>query len=323
MRIAIVGVGCIGSVVAAHLAQAGHDITLVARGHRRASLATQGLRVRGNGAQEEQVLRLPVVESVADAPNAELVFVTVQMPQVEAILPALVRHPARHICLLLNVHPLPASWTKALRERLILGFPSMLAGFRDDLVQYRTLPAWLRFAIITSLGPARGADAGPALEVAALLRASGLAADVHQDMESWLASHSALVVPLMAHASRCCLAGRSLQMSWEEAHCVARALKEALGLAQRAGATLTPANVAALPYVPSHATAATLWSLSRLPWFERAVFDYVEHAEHEVRAMYQGLRDGAGGTAAPNLDRLCTSREPEKAHLEVSEGALS
>jgi len=46
-RFVIVGAGALGSIVGAHLSQAGHDVTLVARGRRAAQLAQQGLVVRG------------------------------------------------------------------------------------------------------------------------------------------------------------------------------------------------------------------------------------------------------------------------------------
>lgn len=47
MRFTIVGAGALGSILGAHLAAAGHEVTLVARGTRAEQLRGQGLRVRG------------------------------------------------------------------------------------------------------------------------------------------------------------------------------------------------------------------------------------------------------------------------------------
>jgi 2-dehydropantoate 2-reductase len=47
MRFAILGAGALGSILGAHLARAGHDVTLLARGRRAVELARDGLRLRG------------------------------------------------------------------------------------------------------------------------------------------------------------------------------------------------------------------------------------------------------------------------------------
>ncbi len=295
MRVVVVGVGCIGSVVAAHFARAQHEVTLVARGERGRSLLRDGLRVRDG---RDQVFSLPIAKDLASA-QGDLLIVCVQMQQVCELLPALARHPASRVCFLLNAHPVPASWADALGERLILGFPAMLAGYRDHAVTYTTLPRWLRFVMISTLGPARGHDGSRARDTVRLFNRVGLATTYSRDMESWLASHSALVTGLMGLANQ---RQSSLRMAWHDALCVARALHESLDVVRASGATLTPANVLALRFTPTPAIASVFWSLSRMPWFERAVFDYAHHARDEVRTMYAGLhRHGA----TPNLDRLC------------------
>lgn len=307
MRVAVVGVGCIGSVVAAKLAAAGHQVSLVARGKRHDQLAQLGLRVRTHGSSAIVTHALPTFRSVSAVPEAELLFVCVQTHQVDPILGALAAHPAKQIAFLLNAHPVPRAWTDALGERLVLGFPAMLAGYRDDVVGYRTLPSWLRFVMISTLGPVRGAGGEGARRVVALLRAAGLAADYHDDMESWLASHSALVTGLMAFARGRLAAGRDLRMSWADALQVARSLAEALRLAQASGARLTPPQIAGLSLLPAAVLAPFLWSASHTPWFQKAVSDYVEHGGDEVRALYAGLRSAGGASASPNLDALCSA----------------
>jgi 2-dehydropantoate 2-reductase len=47
MRCVILGAGALGSILAAHLRRAGHDVTLIARGARAAALRAQGLKVDG------------------------------------------------------------------------------------------------------------------------------------------------------------------------------------------------------------------------------------------------------------------------------------
>lgn len=47
MRWAVLGAGAMGTIVGAHLARAGHDVTMLARGERLARIRAQGLRLRG------------------------------------------------------------------------------------------------------------------------------------------------------------------------------------------------------------------------------------------------------------------------------------
>jgi hypothetical protein len=252
-----------------------------------------------------EVFRLPVVKDVLDAPDAELLLVTVQMQQVAALLPSLARHRAPTVGFLLNANPVPSEWAQALGGRLVLGFPAMLAGYRGDVVAYRTLPGFLRFAIITTLGPPAGHPPEPARALVRLLADARLPAAFSADMHSWLATHSALVTGLFAFTTGRLAERRSLRMSLTDARTVADSLAEGLDLAVTAGAQLVPRSVSLLRYVPSTLVASVFFGLSHIPWFERAVVDYAEHAGDEVRAMYEGLRARAGGSASPNLDRLC------------------
>src|SRR4051812_8342240 len=47
MHVAILGAGALGSILAAHLARAGYDVTLLARGDRARHLAENGLTLTG------------------------------------------------------------------------------------------------------------------------------------------------------------------------------------------------------------------------------------------------------------------------------------
>ena len=65
MRFVVVGAGAVGGVVGGRLAEAGHDVVLVARGDHGAAIAADGLLLRS---PERQVrLRIPVVEHPSQA----------------------------------------------------------------------------------------------------------------------------------------------------------------------------------------------------------------------------------------------------------------
>lgn len=77
-RIAVLGAGAIGGVIAARLARAGHAVNVVARGSHLAAMARDGLHISAPGGD----FRVPV-EAVADAgelPPVEVLFLCVKAP---------------------------------------------------------------------------------------------------------------------------------------------------------------------------------------------------------------------------------------------------
>jgi 2-dehydropantoate 2-reductase len=71
MKTVVLGAGALGSILAAHLARAGQDVSLIARGPRAKLLAERGVTVRG---LSEFTARVPIVER-AEALDACDVFV--------------------------------------------------------------------------------------------------------------------------------------------------------------------------------------------------------------------------------------------------------
>lgn len=87
MRIAIYGAGAIGGFLGAKLAQAGADVTLIARGAHLAAMRENGLRLLGE--DEDFVTRPAATDSPAEVGPQDAVIVTVKAPAVAAIADAL------------------------------------------------------------------------------------------------------------------------------------------------------------------------------------------------------------------------------------------
>jgi len=101
LRIAVIGVGGIGSAYAFQLARTGHhDVTAIARA---GSLRLQQLQrdlgivnVKGERAQ------MRVADELDEETTYDLVLVTLQAHQVDAVLPALQRSAAKSIQFMFN-----------------------------------------------------------------------------------------------------------------------------------------------------------------------------------------------------------------------------
>src|SRR5687767_4000019 len=88
MRTVVLGAGALGSILAAHLAHAGKDVVLLARGERARLIKEQGLTIRG---LTELTTPVEVVEDPHTLRAADLLVVTVKTYDTEAAL-AVVAH---------------------------------------------------------------------------------------------------------------------------------------------------------------------------------------------------------------------------------------
>lgn len=252
MKIAILGPGGIGSTFAFQLARAGHDVTVIARGARLAYLEREQAIVKNTG--ERAAVR---VQGALD-PTTEwdLVLVTVLASQVDAVLPALAASAARTILFMFNTfEPLDRLRDAVGRERAAFGFPAILAWLDDGVLTTR----------IVTRGPLLTPVSDPAW--ARVFTAAGVPTVVEPDMQSWLRTHAAFVVPGMIASVRA--HERRTGISWSEARALARASDEGFRLVRRLGDAIVPAAMVTYSRVPTAATAALLWTMSRIPSIRR------------------------------------------------------
>ena len=85
MRILMLGAGGVGGYFGAKLAQAGEDVTFLARGRHLAAIRASGLRVR-SAIDGEWVVKAPAVEELTGAPPADVAFLSVKANDTEGVL---------------------------------------------------------------------------------------------------------------------------------------------------------------------------------------------------------------------------------------------
>ncbi len=85
---AVLGAGAIGSILAAHLARAGHSVVVLARGERAHAVERQGLRIKG---LVDFSVRVPVITDPAQLAGADTLIVATKTHGTQAAL-ARLRH---------------------------------------------------------------------------------------------------------------------------------------------------------------------------------------------------------------------------------------
>jgi 2-dehydropantoate 2-reductase len=105
MKITIVGLGAIGGLLAARLAQAGHEVNALARGATLTALRERGLVVESRG--ERETVRIATSDDAAALGEAELVIVALKAPALPGAAPAIARLLGRDGLLLTAMNGVP------------------------------------------------------------------------------------------------------------------------------------------------------------------------------------------------------------------------
>ncbi|MFL6583182.1 MAG: 2-dehydropantoate 2-reductase [Chthoniobacterales bacterium] len=128
MRIAVIGAGAVGSYFGGRLAQAGNDVSFVARGKHLEALRQRPLRVESINGDFE--VKVSATDSPEDIGHVDVVFVAVkgwQVPEAAALIPPLIDRRSVVIPLQNGVEA-PAQLIHVLgRERVVGGFCKIIA----------------------------------------------------------------------------------------------------------------------------------------------------------------------------------------------------
>ncbi|WP_419828022.1 ketopantoate reductase family protein [Sphingomonas sp.] len=252
LRVAVLGVGNIGSTFAFQLARAGgHDVTVIARSGsvRLEQLRRDGAIVDVNGERAN----VHVADELNEHVPFDLVIVTLLAHQVDSVLPMLQRSAARCIQFMFNTFD---------PERLREAVGPDRCAFGMNFVQATLDTAGRLKAAVgaggqkTLMDQRRWAD---------LFNAAKLPAAVEPDMTSWLRCH----VPLCVAFESVAVAGvrRGGGASWREALTLARGVHAGFGLIRSLGRPIYPRSKRMIDRSPASVLAVVLWSMSRVRSF--------------------------------------------------------
>ena len=100
-----------------------------------------------------------------------------------------------------------------------------------------------------------------------LLNTAGLNAYVCKDIESWLRSHAAFAMPILAMANLVVL-NKGRGASWGQAAAHAHAMTEGFAIVRQLGNSIIPRWKQVANYLPHIIMSALMWSLSRMAFLQ-------------------------------------------------------
>jgi ketopantoate reductase len=192
VKLLVYGAGVCGSVFAARMHEAGHDVTLLARGRRLAALCEKGVLL---AEEDGPARRVPVPVTERPDGGYDLITVFVRTHQVDAVLEALADVQG-DVLFLLNWAAGPEPLGAALgHERVLLGFPTAGGTMDGDVVRHRRT-TFLTRRVAMPIGEPDGRTTPRLERIVAAFRTAGINARAEPGMDSWLRTHAAFEVPL-------------------------------------------------------------------------------------------------------------------------------
>ncbi len=247
MRILVFGAGVLGSVYAARLQDAGHHVTVVARGQRYHDVREHGIVVEYFDTRERTTTKVDVVDRMPVDEHYDFCLVPVQKTQLDGALPALAENP--HISAFLfmvNTTEGPQAMIDALgRDRVLLGFAN-LGGERDGHV----VRVMIAKGKPITIGEIDGSRSERLRRIASAFGDAGIGVDVSRNMDAWLKYHVALVGPL---ANALYMAGSCNYKLARNRRIVKKGLqgmRAAMGVMRAHGIPVEPRDLRLLQYLP-------------------------------------------------------------------------
>lgn len=193
MRLLVYGAGVLGSLLAARMHDAGHDVAILARGERLAALHRHGIQLAEENSPVVRRVPVPVVEDPAG--GYDLIAVLVRAHQVDTVLDSVAGLDGDVLFLHAWAAGAEPLGTAIGHERVLFGFPTGGGTMDGNVVRHRATNFVTR-RVPMPIGEPGGRDSPRLERIVRMFRTAGINARAEPRMDAWLRTHAAVVVPL-------------------------------------------------------------------------------------------------------------------------------
>jgi 2-dehydropantoate 2-reductase len=327
MKILVYGAGPLGSIFAARLHAAGHAVRLLARGRRFEELRQYGVVITDVISNQTTVTQVPLVERLDPQDDYDLVLVVMRKNRLSEALPALAANAnTPNILFLMNNAAGPSEMTAALgAARVMLGFPTS-GGYRDGHI-IRALAGAADDPATIPIGEIDGRTQPRTEQVAEALRSmEGYKVEIRNDMDAWLRTHVALLMPSIAPAFYA--AGSNLERLAKTRDLLVltvRAVREGFHVLRETGFPITPRRLRQFEWLPEPVLVAFLQRLLARPEMETALAGHARAAPDEIRHLvgeFLALR-AKTNVETPAINALLPYLDPGEEEAPMQEGSAA
>lgn len=308
MKILVYGAGVIGSVYAAYLHEAGHEVSILARGGRLADIREHGVVLEAATSGRRIEAKVPTVERLEPDDAYDLVLVVMQKGHLASVLPLLAasrRTPS--VTFLGNNAAGPDQLVDALgAERVLMGFPSFGGYFDGPVVRFASEDGEARGLGLT-LGELDGSTTPRLRAITRAFSAAHIEVAVEPHIDAWLKGHVALVTPILFALKRHGSDNQALARDRATLRLLARAVIEGLAALRELGHPITPFRLKSIAWMPLFASAFIFSKIIGSDYAKVAFVGHSANAASEFELLLGELRAliDESGQATPALDELC------------------
>ena len=305
------GAGVLGSLYAARLHEAGHAVSILARGQRLADIQEYGIVLEDGETGNLTTTRLRIVERLDPEDVYDLVVVLMRKNQVSSILPALAANQNTPSILFMgNNCAGPDSMVEVLgRERVVLGFPGAGGYRKGHVLVYKVVPGGQQ---PTTFGELDGQSTPRLQQIVAAFASAGFPVSVSPNMDAWLKTHVAEVCPV-ANALYMA-AGDNYRLARDRRALVllVRAIREGYRVLHALGVPITPANHRVFGWIPEPILVALLRRVLNTRTAEIEIAGHANAARDEFTELGNDFGEAARSTSVPTpaMDRLFAYTDP-------------
>ena len=306
MKILVYGAGNIGSLYAAKLKDAGHDVTIVARGSRLHEIREHGILLQDFRSGQKSTTQVEAVERLAPEDDYDLVLVILPRNSISETLPILAANQNTPSVMFFgnNASGIEEMTAALGRSRVLLGFPGAAALPHNECIRYIILDSREQ---PTTIGELDGNDSSRIESIGAALQSAGFPNTICPNMDAWLKTHVAEISPT---ANSLYMAGSDideLKRNRKALVLMFRAIREGYRVLSALGIPITPASHRIFRWIPMFLLVAiTRRKLSDEAWCIK--IGHALAARDEMRMLADEFRElvRQSGTKTPAIDRLRT-----------------
>ena len=296
LRVLIFGAGVLGSLYGARLAEAGNDVTVLARGRRLGELRARGVVLEDVRSGARSVTPVRIVSELAPDDPYDVVVVLVRKTQLASVLPPLAASRATPNVLVMVSNPSGLGELIAAlgRERLLLGFAGAGGTLDQGVVRYAMAP---RLFQPTTIGELDGSKSPRLRRIAAAFREAGLPTRLESHIDAWLKTHEAWVSPFANAIYAAAGSNYTLARSPDALRLLVRAIREGFLVLDQLDVPVTPARFRVLRAVPERLLVTILQGVVGTPAIEVLAARHANAARDEMSTLaaeFAALAERAG-----------------------------
>ena len=314
MRILVYGAGNIGSLYAAKLNGAGHDVTILARGARLHAIRERGILLQDFRSEQKSTTRIEAVERLAPEDAYDLVLVILPRNSISEVLPILAANrKSPSVMFFGNNAAGPERMIEALgRKRVLLGFPGAAAVPNEEYIRYVILDQREQ---PTTIGELDGSGSKRIKSIATTLQSAGFPSAICPNMDAWLKTHVAEISPTANALYKAGSDFDALRRNRNALVLMFRAIREGYRVLTALRIPVTPSSHRIFRWMPIFILVAiTRRKLSDKAWSIK--IGHAVAARDEMRAIADEFRELARKSCIPTpaIDQLATYLDKTTRH---------